>query len=45
MKSKCAMSLGGGAHLSDVLTLLQVRDPGAEATAEGIEVVLDRFQL
>ena len=23
MKSKCALSLGGGAHLSDVLTLLQ----------------------
>jgi len=45
MKSKCALSLGGGVHLSDVLTLLQAWDPGAEATAEGIEVVFDRFQL
>jgi hypothetical protein len=45
MKIKCAMSLGGDAHLSDVLTLLQAWDPGAKATAEGIEVVFDRFQL
>ena len=35
MKSKCALSLGGGAHLSDVLTLLQAGDPGAKAMALG----------
>jgi len=45
MKSKCTLSLGGDAHLSDVLTLLQAGDPGTKAAAEGIEVVLDRFQL
>ena len=33
------------AHLSDVHTLLQAGDPGTKAAAEGIEVVLDQFQL
>jgi hypothetical protein len=45
MKSKCALSLGGGAHLSDVFTLLQVGDPGAKATAESVKVIFDRFQF
>ena len=45
MKSKCTLSLGGDAHLSDVLTLLQAGDPGTKAAVEGIKVVLDRFQF
>ena len=45
MKNKCALLLGGGAHLSDVLTLLQAGDPRAKAKAESIKVVFDRFQL
>ena len=45
MKSKYALSLGGGAHLSDFLTFLQAGDPGAKAMAEGIKVVFDRLQL
>ena len=45
MKSKHALLLGGSAHLSDVLALLQARELGAKAMTESLKVVLDRLEL